>query len=167
MRHKPSPVLRRPLLLFVLASVLVALAAGTAGASTERAEADSAQAPGPATAAQWRALVARAKREGSVAFYSGQAPLVLANMAEKFKQKYGISVFINRQVDATLATQVTAEIGTGRAVADIWVSSAKRYVVGALRNGWVVDARSPNLFLKRFNRKTHTLGSRTSSGSRF
>jgi iron(III) transport system substrate-binding protein len=79
-------------------------------------------------------------------------------MAEKFKQKYGISVFINRQVDATLATQVTAEIGTGRVVADIWVSSAKRLVIGAHRNGWVADARSPNLFKKPFNRKTYSLG---------
>jgi iron(III) transport system substrate-binding protein len=95
---------------------------------------------------KWRALVAKAKSEGSVTLYSGQAPAVLQNMAAKFKAKYGVSVTINRQSDSVLATQVTAEEGTGKALADIWVSSAKRLVVGGLQNGWVVDAVGPNVF---------------------
>jgi iron(III) transport system substrate-binding protein len=144
---------RRVAPVVALACALLAAVATTAVASL------SAKAPPKQpSAAQWQALIAKAKAEGSVTLYTGQAPLVVANMAAKFKDKYGISVNINRQVDNVLAAQVTAEHGTGRHNADIWVSSAKRLVLGALENGWVVDALAPNVFNTRYNRKVYTLG---------
>src|SRR6185436_5308294 len=45
-----------------------------------------------------------------------------------------------------------------KAIADIWVSSAKRLVVGGLQNGWVVDAVGPDVFRKKYNRKVYSLG---------
>jgi hypothetical protein len=97
-------------------------------------------------------LVAQAKKEGSVTLYTTQNPVLLADMAAKFKDTYGISVTINRNIDSVLATQVTAEEGTGKALADIWVCASKPLVLGALKNGWVVDAVGPDLYSKAYDR---------------
>jgi iron(III) transport system substrate-binding protein len=147
---------RRITVLVALAGAMLAAVASTAIAS-QRGVTGPAP-PKPLPAAQWQALVAKAKQEGSVTFYGTQAPSLLADIAAKFKEKYGISVTINRQVDNVLAAQVTAEHGTGRANADVWSSGSKGLVLGAIRNGWVVDAVGPDLFKKQFNRKVYTLG---------
>ncbi len=138
-----------------LVAVLVASIAGAASASPRHA---AGAAPKPATAAQWKALIAKAKQEGSVTIYSVENPVTLANAAAAFKQLYGITVTINRQVDNTLVAQINAEESTGKAVADIWVASSKPYVYGASKNGWVVDAVGPVFFSKKFDRKTYMFG---------
>ena len=144
------------------ALVLVALAAAftAALASTATAARHSARATGPkpATAAAWRALVAKAKQEGSVTIYSVENPADLAAAAAAFKTQYGITVTVNRQVDNTLVAQINAEESTGNAVADIWVASSKPYIYGAIKHGWVVDAVGPSFFSKKFNRKTYMFG---------
>ena len=85
-------------------------------------------------------------------------------MAAAFKAQYGITVTVNRQVDNTLVAQINAEESTGKAVADIWVATAKPYIYGALNNGWVVDAVGPSFFSKKFNRKTYMFGKAWISG---
>ena len=107
------------------------------------------------SAAAWRNLVGKAKGEGSVTIYSVQSPTARQAAAAAFKAKYGITVNVNRGVDATLLAQINAEEGTGKAIADIWVPSPKRYVIGAVNNGWVVDAIGPNFFKKAFDRSTY------------
>ena len=106
----------------------------------------------PYTAAQWKSVVAKAKQEGSVTVYSSEHPVYLQDLANKFKERYGITVTVNRAVDNVLVTQVTAEHGTGNLKADLWVSASKPQVLGALKNGWVTDAKGPSLFMKRFDR---------------
>ena len=71
----------------------IASGAPTAVAASAR---PTANAPKPATAAQWARVVAAAKREGAVTIYSSQSPFNLAAFGERFKQKYGITVTINR-----------------------------------------------------------------------
>jgi iron(III) transport system substrate-binding protein len=135
----------------VLAILVVGLL--TAVGSTAGAQRSQQAAAGkPATAAQWAKIVAQAKSEGSVTLYTPQNPALLADMAAKFKSKYGISVTINRQIDGVLATQVNAEEGSKKAIADIWVSAAKPLVLGSLKNGWVTDAVGPTLFSKAYSR---------------
>ncbi len=143
------------LVIGALVAALVAAIAGTASASSRH---PAAAGPKQATAAQWRALIAKAKQEGSVTIYSVENPATLANAAAAFKQLYGITVTVNRQVDNTLVAQINAEQSTGKAVADIWVASSKPYIYGAIRNGWVVDAVGPSFFSKKFNRKTYMFG---------
>ena len=146
-----SRSMRRRWLLFAAATALaVAAVAGTASA----AQRGTAATPKPASAAEWKKLIAKAKSEGSVTIYSVQNPAGLQDLANAFKSKYGISVTVNRNVDSVLLSQINAEEGTKKATADLWVPSQKRLVVGAVQNGWVSDAIGPNFFAKRFDRKT-------------
>ncbi|HEY3183440.1 MAG TPA: extracellular solute-binding protein [Gaiellaceae bacterium] len=145
----------RLLLLSILVVALLAAFGSTASANqaVSAGSTSAAATPKPASKAAWKKLVAAAKKEGSVTIYTTQNPVLLADMAAKFKEKYGISVTINRNIDSVLATQVTAEEGSGKAIADIWVCASKPLVLGALKNGWVVDAVGPDLFSKAFDRK--------------
>ena len=106
--------------------------------------------PAPPREAQ---LVARAKREGSVAIYSSQSPTSLADFAAKFKAKYGIDVTVNRQIDTTTVQQVTTEHTTGRHIADLWIVAARPYVLGALEERLGRGREGgPALFSKRYDR---------------
>jgi iron(III) transport system substrate-binding protein len=156
----PTSRRHRPFWAIAVVAVLVAAFAGTAAASKSR----SASTPKPLSAGAWRALVAKAKQEGSVTIYSVQSPTGLAALADAFKKTYGISVTVNRGVDAALATQINAEESTGKAVADIWIPSPKAFVLGAVQNHWVVDAVGPNFFSKKFNRSKFTLSKAWAAG---
>jgi iron(III) transport system substrate-binding protein len=147
--------------LTALAAALVAALASTASASRH---ATQPAGPKPATAAQWKALVAKAKQEGSVTIYTVSNPTSYANMAAAFKAKYGITVTVNRNVDNAIVAQINAEESTGKAVADIWVATAKQYIYGALNHGWVVDGVGPSFFSKKFDRKTYMFGKAWISG---
>src|ERR1051326_7278573 len=94
--------------LFVVLAAVCALVAGTASGGRRQL---SAAPPGPTqlTAAQWNAIVSKARQEGSVALYGIGAPTGYAALAAKFKQVYGINVTVNRQVDNTLLAQINAE----------------------------------------------------------
>ena len=151
----------RAVVLAALAAALVAALASTASASRHAAP---PAGPKPATAAQWKALVAKAQQEGSVTIYTVSNPTSYANMAAAFKAKYGITVTVNRNVDNAIVAQINAEESTGKAVADIWVATAKPYIYGALNNRWVVDAVGPSFFSKKFDRKTLMFGKAWISG---
>jgi iron(III) transport system substrate-binding protein len=139
------------------AMAVLALAAVAAVGATASHGAPSAVSPFPPKApkpANWKALIARAKQEGSVTIYSSQAPASLADFAAKFKEKYGINVTVNRQVDSVMVQQVTAEQGSGKPVADVWVQASKNYTLGATKNKWLTPPIGPNFYAKRFNRQT-------------
>jgi len=148
----------------VLAAVL-ALCASTASGAHRQASAAPPAGPKKLTAAQWNAIVAKAKQEGSVTIYTIGAPTGYAAMAAKFKQIYGITVNVNRQVDNTLVAQINAEESTGKAVADIWVATAKPFILGALEHKWLVDAVGPNFFAKRYDRTKMLIGKAWIMGS--
>jgi iron(III) transport system substrate-binding protein len=136
-----------------LLAVLAALSSGTPPAGAA-ASGSAAAAPKPATKAQWAQIVARAKREGSVTLYTTQNPILIADMAARFKAKYGITVTVNRNIDAVLVQQVTAEHGANSVKADVWASASIPQVLGAHQeqNRWVVDGVGPDLFAKGFDR---------------
>ena len=128
------------------------LVLGVVAASAATGASEATSTVSPYTAAQWKSLVAKAKQEGSVTVYSSEHPVYLQDLANKFKERYGITVTVNRAVDNVLVTQVTAEHGTGNLKADLWISASKPQVLGALKNGWVTDAKGPSLFMKRYDR---------------
>jgi iron(III) transport system substrate-binding protein len=144
----------RALLATLCVALLVVLAAAVTGGTSSAGAATAAAAPKPATKAQWAQIVARAKREGSVTLYTTQNPTLIADMAAKFKEKYGITVTVNRNIDAVLVQQVTAEHGAGSVKVDVWASASIPQVLGAHQeqNRWVVDAVGPDLFGKTFDR---------------
>src|SRR4051812_10533441 len=142
---------RRSALLAAL--TLVAVAAGS-GAGV----AAPAAAPKPLSAKAWSALVAKARQEGTVTYYSGQSSVSLAAMAAAFEKKYGVKVVVNRVLDNVSRAQVNAEISTAKPIADVWELSSRAITLGALENGWVVDAVGPHLFAKQFDRKQATVG---------
>jgi iron(III) transport system substrate-binding protein len=135
-----------------------ALLAAVAGSARGGRPAPSASAAKPATAAQWKALVAQAKREGSVTFYTSHNPADVANLAQKFQDEYGIKVVVNRKVDNDLLTQVNTEMSTGNVSVDVWEMTPKRIVLGALGNGWVTDAVGPAFFARRYDRSKLLVG---------
>lgn len=134
--------------LLVVIALVGLLAAGSSLAASKP------PTPKPATAKAWNALVAKAKQEGSVTLYSSQDPGGLQRLADGFKAKYGISVTWARQIDSVSALQLNAEQSTHNAKADMWVIASLPYVLGALKNGWVVNAVGPDLFAKRYARTT-------------
>src|SRR5215218_8357627 len=68
--------------IFVLVAAALAAVSGASG-STGAAR-PTAAAPKPATAKQWKAIVAKAKKEGSVVLYTTQNPVSVADMTAKF-----------------------------------------------------------------------------------
>ena len=149
--------------LCVVLVAALALVASTALGAHRHASAPAG--PKQVSAASWQAIVAKAKQEGSVTIYTIGAPTGYAALAVKFKQIYGITVTVNRQVDNTLVAQINAEESTGKAVADVWVAAAKPLVLGALKHKWVVDAVGPNFFAKRYDRKKMLIGKSWIMGS--
>jgi iron(III) transport system substrate-binding protein len=143
---------------WIALTVALAVVAGVGAAAGSGATAAKPAVPKPLSAAAWQAVVAKAKQEGTVTIYTVGAPANYANLAKRFKEIYGIDVVVNRKVDNDLLVQINAEQSTGKAVADIWVPATKGIVLGALNNGWVVDAVGPNFFLKRFDRKKLMVG---------
>jgi iron(III) transport system substrate-binding protein len=135
----------------VLALAVLSAGAATASLATPPASTFPATAP---TKAAWAKVIAKAKQEGSVTIYSSQAPSSLADFAAKFKDKYGINVTVNRQVDSVMVQQITAEQGSGKPVADVWVQASKNYVLGALKNKWLTPPIGPDFYAKIYNRKT-------------
>lgn len=149
-----SIVTSRP---YVLAAVLVLALAAAIGASTSRGATSATPSPfpaGPPTKAKWNQIIAKAKQEGSVTIYSAQAPTTLADLGAKFKAKYGIDVKVNRQVDSVMVQQITAEQGSGKPVADLWVQASKNYALGAVKNKWVSAPIGPDFYAKGYNRTT-------------
>ncbi len=157
-----SPYRRLGVLAVVVVAVLALVASSASGAHPQAVAPPKAK---KATAAQWKALVAKAKQEGSVTIYSVGAPSNLANLAAKFKEKYGITLTVNRKADNDLLPQVNAEMSSGKLVVDVWDLTSKRYVLGALKNDWVADAVGPDFFNKRYNRSKLLIGKAWINGS--
>jgi iron(III) transport system substrate-binding protein len=141
-----------------LAVVAAALTVAAASPARDRQTHPASTMVKPASARQWKALIAKAKREGSVNFYTSHNPVDVANLAQKFQDKYGIKVVVNRKVDNDLLTEVNAEMTTGNVSVDVWEMTPKRIVLGALKNGWVTDAVGPDFFAKRYNRAKLLIG---------
>lgn len=138
-----------------------AAAAATAAYATSTAPARSVLAklqtgpPRAATKSQWAKIVAAAKKEGSVTLYTSQNPLFLADTANAFKAKYGITLTVNRNIDGVLTQQVSAEESSGKVNADVVVIASKPIVYGMQKapNFWLANEVGPDLYKKAYDRK--------------
>jgi iron(III) transport system substrate-binding protein len=87
----------------------------------------------------YNALIAAAKQEGQVTFYSAMPPGALARLASGFTGLYGIKVNATRVVSAPQAALIVAE-AHGTKVADVVQMSDYYFMVGAAENGWYRNA---------------------------
>ncbi|MFF0816914.1 ABC transporter substrate-binding protein [Rhodococcus sp. NPDC003318] len=111
----------------------------------------SADDLGPSGDSSWQAVIDKAKEEGSVTYYSGQATDNLQTAASAFESAYGIKVDIVRDNDANLQTKLAAEEATGNQVADVVASAAKPWVAERLAQNYYVPVTGPAFSAPEFD----------------
>ena len=99
-------------------------------------------APAGVSDAEWDAIVAAAQDEGKVTIYSSQGLDQLNDLAERFKDEYGIELEVVRDIDSALIPKVEAEQQTGSGIADVDRPGQRGVVRAAGRRGLVRRARS-------------------------
>jgi iron(III) transport system substrate-binding protein len=143
-------------LMAVLASVAAACgssskASSVAGetvvpAAATASTAASASVTSAATAgstAAWEAIVAKAKDEGKVTIYSSQGLDQLNDLGKRFKDAYGITVEVVRDIDSNLIPKVEAENQTGKGIADVFVQAGAGWSVDKAAKGWFIAPTGP------------------------
>lgn len=107
-----------------LAAVSVAVMAGLTACGSDEPKTQLADG-------DWDSVVAAAKEEGAVTLYSSQGAAQLEDFAAGFKDKYGITVEVVRDIDANLLPKLDAELKTGSPSVDVVIQStegsAKQY----------------------------------------
>ena len=91
----------------------------------------------------WDAIVEAAKKEGSVTIYSSQGQTQLDDFAAAFEKEYGIKVEVVRGIDPELQPKIEAEKQTGKAVADVYVSSLRPTQETFADQGYYVAPEGP------------------------
>jgi iron(III) transport system substrate-binding protein len=116
----------------------------SASASTSASTSASA-APGTTAAgnAAWDAIVAKAKDEGKVTIYSSQGLDQLNDLGKRFKDAYGITVEVVRDIDSNLIPKVEAENQTGKGIADVFVQAGAGWSVDKAAKGWFIAPTGP------------------------
>ena len=103
----------------------LSLATAAIVASVGLAACGSDEPKGELADGDWDAVVEAAKEEGSVTLYSSQGAAQLEDFAAGFKEKYGITVEIVRDIDANLLPKFDAELLTGKPSADVIIQSTE------------------------------------------
>jgi iron(III) transport system substrate-binding protein len=142
--------LRRASSRWTVAAVIAALAmlAGACGGSAPTAaEGPGTAGTGPGAAAPGiDALVAAAKDEGSLVWYSVPAENIAKKVSDGFKAAYGIDVEFQRLATSDLAQRYSAEASSGTPAADAVIVSNTPFVADANKKGWttpLADAGIP------------------------
>ena len=137
--HDP---LRRRLNIGLGAALAAVLTGGLAGRA------------GAATADDWDAVVAAAKKEGKVTIYNGTNFPIVRKIADKFRAKYGIAAEVLDGRASEINERVRTEQAAGRHIGDITYSGLTTLTVeksegrfqphGMLPNGKNVDPAFPD-----------------------
>ncbi|MGW0177697.1 ABC transporter substrate-binding protein [Rhodococcus sp. NPDC003322] len=138
---------RRVLAGLGVAAVTFATAACGSGETVEVSAGDL----GPSGDTSWQEVIDKAKEEGSVTYYSGQATDNLQTAATAFESAYGIKVDIVRDNDANLQTKLAAEETTGNQVADVVASAARPWVDERLTQNYFVPVTGPAFSAPEFD----------------
>ena len=105
-----------------------------------------------AAASNWDSIVAKAKEEGKVVFYTSQDPTLVKEAGEKFKAKYGITVEVFRDVDAVLLPKIEAEKTANKPIADMIAHASAPWATQKDADGWFTKVVGPNFSSPNFNR---------------
>ena len=103
---------------------------GSTNSASPTAKVTSNTAPLPDSA------IAAAKKEGTVTFYTGNAPVQANAVAQAFEDKYGIHVEVVRAQSGALTTRYQSEEESGKVFADVILQSDPIFAQTASNNGW-------------------------------
>ncbi len=111
----------------VLAAACGSSSKSSSSNTTSTTSATSASSSG-GTSAAWQQVINQAKQEGQVTIYSSQGIDQLNAVAKAFKAKYGITVNVSRNIDATDEAKMSAEHSSGNHIADVASFADSNYV---------------------------------------
>ncbi len=126
--------------------IAVAMAVALAGCTS--ATAPSGGSTKPASAADGNPsakLVAAAKAEGTVTWYTTVPPAPAAALAAAFTAQYGIQVTVNRQGSAAIGPLVSGEITGKKITADVVETGDPTIVQGFSDKGWLTVQNKKSL----------------------
>ncbi|MES2171661.1 MAG: extracellular solute-binding protein [Actinomycetota bacterium] len=103
-------------LAIIVASTVLLAACSSGGTPTPTSSGSKTDADAGSPSA---ALIAAAKKEGTVTWYTSVPPGPNAQVAAQFTVKYGIPVVVNRGTTAVLSPLVNAETSSGKVVGDV------------------------------------------------
>lgn len=153
---------RRPVIFRAAVALgAVALTASACGSSSKTGSSppSTATAPQATTAGgpsgDWQQLVAQAKKEGQVTFYSSQGLDQLNAVAKAFKAKYGITVNVSRNIDATDEAKISAENSSGSRIADVVSFADSSYVQAKGQLGWWTPPTGPDFNNPAYDKATN------------
>lgn len=82
--------------------------------------------------AQDAALVAKAKAEGSLTWYTADTVLAAEELAKRFQEQYGVRVEVNRKTTLPLVQQFSTESSRGQSPADVITVIGMGSIAGVL-----------------------------------
>ena len=85
--------------------------------------------------AQDEALVSAAQQEGTLTLYTNVDPGIATNLGNAFRDRYGITVEVQRSGSSALAQRFTAEAETDNTVADVYYSTDEGFHVDSVASG--------------------------------
>jgi iron(III) transport system substrate-binding protein len=118
----------------------------TTEAATEEstAPAGSSAGSGSASSAEWDAVVAAAKDEGKVTFYTAQGLDQANQVKAAFEKAYPeITVDVVRDISSNLIPKLEAERQTGNGIADVYVSADTAWWATTAQEGHIIPMTGP------------------------
>ena len=115
----------------------LAACSGTGGGdATPPSTASSSETTSPD---QMDALIAAAKKEGSITFYGTPEEAKVTAWVKDFTDQYGITVNIYRAPSVDVYQRFSQEESAGRHEADLVTLSVPNYITDATNKGWALD----------------------------
>jgi iron(III) transport system substrate-binding protein len=123
-------------------------ASTTTAASTDDSTAPSSSSAGSgdaASSAAWDAVVAAAKDEGKVTFYTAQGLDQANQVKAAFEEAYPeITVDVVRDISSNLIPKLEAERQTGNGIADVYVSADTAWWATIAEEGHIIPMTGPS-----------------------
>lgn len=120
-----------------------ATTAASTGESTEPAGSTAGSA-GAASSAEWDKVVAAAKDEGKVTFYTAQGLDQANQVKAAFEKAYPeITVDVVRDISSNLIPKIEAERQTGNGIADVYVSADTAWWATTAKDGHIIPMTGP------------------------
>jgi len=116
-------------------SVALALLLTCAGALSACGSDTTDSTPGVSTG-DFDSLVAAAKKEGTVTWYSVSAPVTVDAIVADFTKKYGINVDAVRLSSAPEAQRISTEVKSGSVNVDVFTHGDASFVEAGAKDGW-------------------------------
>lgn len=119
----------------IVSATIIAL---TASFGVSGAQPSATRSGDSASSKDWEAIVAAAKAEGSVTFYTGLAPSQNDPLVKAFTAKYGITVKQVRETTGPLIQRFASESEAGAPAADVITQSDPAFAQSAGDKGWTI-----------------------------